>query len=373
MRNVLVTGAKGFIGSNLRASLEQRKDVKILSVDVGTGEDELKETLARADFVFHLAGVNRPKDPAEFKTGNQDFTDVVLRGLEGREEKVPLVLSSSIQAALDNPYGASKRGAEDAVRDYSARTGAKIFLFRLPNVFGKWCRPNYNSVIATWCHNTARGLPIQVNDTSTELYLAYVDDVVEAFLRALDGDAAPAEDGFCRVGVSYKRNLGAIAELLRNFVESRKTLVMPDLSDDFTRKLYGAWVSYLPEKDFSYPLEMRRDERGWLAEFIKSAGFGQIFISRTKPGITRGNHWHHTKVEKFLVVEGLAAVCFRKIDSDEILEYRVSGDELKVVDIPTGYTHSISNVGDKDMITIFWANEIFDQNRPDTYFSGVER
>ena len=371
MRTVLLTGADGFIGRNLRTRLERRDDVRLICVDVGNSKEELITAAIEADFVIHLAGVNRPKDVSEFESGNKGLTYELVELLTSRDKKVPILISSSIQAALDNPYGKSKLGAEEAIREYARATGAPVFIFRLPNVFGKWCRPNYNSVIATWCYNTTRGLPIQINDPSAGLHLVYIDDVAEAFIAALDGTFYPDEDGFCRVGRTYKKTLAQLARILESFAESRKTLVMPQLDDVFTRALYATWFSYLPVEGFSYPLEMKKDDRGWLAEFIKSPSFGQVFVSRTKPGITRGNHWHHTKVEKFLVIAGQAMICFRKIDDGKILEYPVSGEELRVVDIPVGYTHSIRNIGENELITIFWADEIFNPVDPDTYFLEV--
>ncbi|HWP68930.1 MAG TPA: NAD-dependent epimerase/dehydratase family protein [Rectinemataceae bacterium] len=371
MKTVLLTGAEGFIGRNMKARLGQRSDIRLLCIDVGNTKEELAKATMEADFVIHLAGVNRPKDLSEFEIGNKGLTEELVDLLLSRESKIPLLISSSIQAALDNPYGKSKLGAEEAIREYGRATGAAVYIFRLPNVFGKWCRPNYNSVIATWCHNTARGLPIQINNPETELHLVYVDDVAEGFIAALDGTVSPDTDGFCRVSRTYKKTLAQVAGALESFAASRKTLVMPSLEDSFTRALYATWLSYLPGEEFSYPLEMKRDDRGWLAEFIKSPSFGQVFVSKTKPGITRGNHWHHTKVEKFLVISGKALIRFRKIGDKNILEYPVSGDELRVVDIPVGYTHSITNIGETELITLFWADEIFNSAAPDTYFLGV--
>jgi len=371
MKTVLLTGAEGFIGRNMKARLGQRSDIHLLCIDVGNTKEELAKAAGEADFVIHLAGVNRPKDVAEFESGNRGLTEELVDLLSSRKTKVPILISSSIQAALDNPYGKSKLGAEEAIRDYAHVTGAPVFIFRLLNVFGKWCRPNYNSVIATWCYNTTHGLPIKINDPAAELHLVYVDDVVEAFIAALDGTFYPGEDGFCHVSRTYKKSLAQIAAIFQSFAESRKTLVMPPLDDVFTRALYATWLSYLPEEEFGYPLDMKKDDRGWLAEFIKSPSFGQVFVSRTKPGITRGNHWHHTKVEKFLVIAGEALIRFRKIGDEKILEYPVSGDELRVVDIPVGYTHSITNIGKTELITLFWADEIFNPAAPDTYFLGV--
>jgi UDP-2-acetamido-2,6-beta-L-arabino-hexul-4-ose reductase len=371
MKKVLLTGADGFIGRNVRARLGQRNDIELFCFDIENTKEQLAEMALAADFVIHLAGVNRPQHPSEFETGNRGLTEELVECLTAGTKKAPLLVSSSIQAELDNPYGKSKRGAEEAVRSYSAKTGAKTFLFRLPNVFGKWCRPNYNSVVATWCHNTANGLPIRIDEPEKTLRLVYIDDVAEAFISALDGGMEPEPDGFFRVRMVYERSLRQISDLLESFAASRASLVMPSLEDDFARRLYGTWLSYLPEDGFGYPLEMKRDNRGWLAEFIKSQTFGQIFISKTKPGITRGNHWHHTKVEKFLVISGSGLIKFRKIDGSDVIKYHVSGDELRVVDIPVGYTHSITNIGNEELVTLFWADELFDSAHPDTYFQEV--
>lgn len=371
MKTVAITGSDGFIGRNLYASLCSRTDLRILRYDVGQSREEMLQGLASADFVFHLAGVNRPKDQSEFGIGNQVLTEKIVETLLANGRKTGLLLSSSIQAELSNPYGQSKKAAETAVFSYSAKSGGETFVFRLPNVFGKWCRPNYNSVIATWCYNKARDLPIQINDPAVQLPLVYIDDVVASFISALDGKAVPDGDGFCRVPTTYRKSLSEIAAMLDSFSASRTTLVLPALDEEFARRLYATWLSYLPTDGFGYPLEMKKDDRGWLSEFIKSNSFGQIFVSRTKPGITRGNHWHHTKVEKFLVLEGSAMIRFRRIDTGKTLEYPVDGDKPQVVDIPAGYTHSITNIGSDDLLTLFWASEIFDPSRPDTYFLEV--
>ena len=276
MQTVLLTGAEGFIGKNLRSRLERREDIHLLCIDVGNTKEELFAAAWEADFVIHLAGVNRPKDVTEFEICNSGFTKELVDLLSSREENVPLLISSSTQAALDNPYGRSKLGAEETIREYAEAKGGSVFIFRLPNVFGKWCRPNYNSVVATWCYNTTHGFPMQINDPAVELHLVYVDDVVEAFLAALAGKVKPDDDGFCHVNPVYKKSLVQIAGLLDSFVASRKTLVMPSLEDSFTRSLYATWLSYLPAGDFGYLLEMKRDDRGWLSEFIKSPFFGQV-------------------------------------------------------------------------------------------------
>lgn len=371
MRTVLITGADGFLGKNLVASLEQSKDIKILTYTRNNTIEELEQFIKKSDFIFHLAGVNRPQDLSEYDSGNRGFTENLLSLMDKQNRKIPVLFSSSIQATMDNPYGVSKLAAEQALLNWSNKNGIAVYIYRLPNVFGKWCRPNYNSVVATFCYNIARGLPININDPSKELTLVYIDDVISEFINALNGNPHMDEDGYCTVPLTFKITLRELVDKLFEFAQSRKSLIMPDFEDDFTRFLYATYVSYLPEDDFGYELEMKTDNRGWLAEFIKSRHLGQIFISKTKPGITRGNHWHHTKVEKFLVIQGEALIKFRQVRGDKVIEYRVSGDNLKVLDIPAGYTHSITNIGDTDLITLFWADEIFKPERPDTYYMEV--
>lgn len=368
---VIVTGAVGFVGRNLAAELASRMQYEVLPFDIADTDEALEGALARADFVFHLAGVNRPEDEAEFDRGNRGFASRVLGLLEKHGRAVPFVLPSSIQAGLDNPYGRSKKAAEEAVFDWAARTGGRALVYRLPNLFGKWCRPGYNSVVATFCHSIARGLPIDIRDPAARLELVYIDDLLREFLRALEGGEHRGADGFCFVPEKHGILLGELADMLRAFRMSRETLLLPDFSSPFARALYATYVSYLPENGFSCKPEMKRDARGFLSELIKRPGFGQIFVSRTKPGITRGNHWHHTKAEKFVVVEGEAVVRFRKADANEVYEYPVSGAEISIVDIPPGYTHSIVNVGETDLVTLFWAGEVFDPERPDTYYLEV--
>lgn len=370
-KKVLVTGAEGFIGRNLCVTLARIPELLVLKYDVRNTTEDLADFANDADFVIHLAGVMRPANPEEHKIENADFTSHLLALLRTTGRRVPVLMTSSIQAALDNPYGASKRMAEDAVFAYGKETGSEVCVYRLTNAFGKWCRPNYNSAVATWCYNIARDLPIQVRDPEASLTLVYVDDVVTEFVSALNGQANHLDDGYCGVPVAHTRTLGQITESLYAFKASRQTLVMPELKEPFERDLYATFLTYMPEDSFRYDLPMKRDDRGWLAEFIKSEAFGQIFVSRTKPGITRGNHWHHTKVEKFLVVEGDAVIRFRHIERKEIFEFKVSGNLLKVVDIPAGYTHTITNAGETEMITLFWASEIFDSQRPDTFFEKV--
>jgi UDP-2-acetamido-2,6-beta-L-arabino-hexul-4-ose reductase len=384
--NILVTGSSGFIGRNLIVRLRRLPGLQVLEFDQEHTPPDLAERLAAADLVYHLAGVNRPQSVEQFRTGNVDLTAQMCDLLMRAGRATPIVLSSSIQAELDNPYGVSKRQAEEVLKDYSKCSGARVVIFRLTNVFGKWCRPNYNSVVATFCHNLTRDLPIMISDPAREMALVHVDDVVEAFLAEVGGQRAEDRDqrpgGVNReVRPIYTVTLGRLAELVRSFRESRQSLLVPDFSDPFVHKLYGTYLSYLEPGDFAYDLTQRTDDRGALAEFVKAPSFGQIFVSRTKPGITRGNHFHHTKTEKFLVVEGEAVIRFRHIRDQgagvsgqrpEIIEYRVSGRDFRVVDIPPGYTHSIENVGDNELVTLFWASEIFDPGRPDTVFKAVQ-
>lgn len=370
MRTVLITGSEGFVGKNLRVSLQRRNDIQLICFDVQNDPTELAGLLDRADFVFHLAGINRPKDPEEFRTGNASLTKEICDHLAASGRKIPVAITSSTQAALDNPYGISKRHAEDAVFAYGREAGATAYVFRMPNVFGKWCRPNYNSAVATFCHNIANGLSIQVNDPNVVMNLVYIDEVVHAFEALLDGAAQMAE-GFCVVQPVHTAKLGEIADIIRSFAESREKRSIPDMGDALVKKLYSTYLSYLPPDRFSYPLTMNCDQRGSFTEFIKTANRGQVSINISKPGITKGNHWHNTKNEKFLVVSGEGVIRFRKVGGDEVIEYLVSGAKLEVVDIPTGYTHNISNTGNVDMVTVMWCNEIFDPDKPDTIFEPV--
>lgn len=367
---ILVTGSKGFVGRNLVAELKNKGYTDIFEFDRDSDKSLLDKYAKECEFVFHLAGVNRPKNEEEFMEGNFGFTSELLELLKKHNNKAPILITSSIQAEKDNPYGRSKKAGEDLVFAYGKETGVKVLVYRLLNLFGKWCRPNYNSVVATFCHNIARNLEIQINDPNTELTLCYIDDVVNEFISALNGKETRDGD-FCKVSKTYKIKLRELAEKIYSFKNNRETLVMPSLENEFDRALYGTYLSYLPKDEFSYKLKKNEDNRGWLAEFIKSESFGQIFISKTKPGITRGNHWHHTKAEKFLVIQGEAIIRFRNIDSDEVIEYKVSGEKPEVVDIPTGYTHSIENIGKEDIITLFWASEIFNPEKPDTYYLEV--
>lgn len=368
--NILVTGANGFVGKNLVATLEQTEEHKVFMVTRQTTKEELNNYAQQADFVFHLAGVNRPKKEEEFVEGNVDFTQKLLNVLIKAKNKAPILITSSTQAAKDSAYGQSKKAGEDLVFQYGKDYNVKTYVYRLPNLFGKWSRPNYNTVIATFSHNIARGEEITINDPNVELTLVYIDDLVEEFLRALN-DIATKDGEYCVVPVSYQEKLGHIAELLQEFKESRTNRKISNLDDDFTRKLYSTYLNFLPVDDFSYPLVMHEDLRGSFTEFVKSPYAGQVSVNVSKPGITKGEHWHHTKNEKFLVVFGQGVIRFRDYFSDDVIEYEVSADKLEVVDIPTGYTHSIVNTGDTDMVTVMWVNEMFDPNNPDTFFLEV--
>ena len=303
--------------------------------------------------------------------GNFDLTLKLLELLKKHNNKAPVLLTSSIQAEKDNPYGRSKKAGEDLLLNYYYETDAKVYVYRLPNLFGKWSKPNYNTVVATFCHNIARGLEIQINNPDTELNLCYIDDILEEFMRALEGNPTIQDDNFCVVPVTHNIKLGELADLIKSFKESRSNLGIPDMEDELTKKLYSTYLSFLPEDQFSYDLKMNCDHRGSFTEFMRTPERGQVSVNISKPGITKGNHWHHTKNEKFLVVSGEGLIRFRKIGSDEIIEYKVSGEKLQVVDIPTGYTHSIVNVGDSDLVTVMWANECFDPGKPDTHFVEV--
>ncbi|PYZ96295.1 capsular biosynthesis protein [Alteribacter lacisalsi] len=368
--NILITGAKGFIAKNLIAELKNREYTSILEYSRETDAELLDEYCKKADFVFHLAGVNRPQNESDFMEGNYGFTSKLLHGLKKHNNTCPVMISSSIQAERDNPYGKSKKAGEELLFDYSKDTGAEVLIYRLQNVFGKWCRPNYNSAVATFCHNVARDLPITVNDPDVTMQLVYIDDVINELIEALQGNAN-------KIGVHYEIPtvhtvyLGKIVKLIESFKKSREERSIPHMADAFTKKLYSTYLSYLPEDQFSYDLKMNVDHRGSFTEFIKTPDRGQVSVNVSKPGITKGNHWHHTKNEKFLVVSGSGVIRFRKIDSDEVIEYFVSGEKLEVVDIPTGYTHNIENLGDDDMVTVMWANEYFDPETPDTYYLEV--
>lgn len=371
-KTVLVTGASGFIGKNLHVALRRRQDIEILTFDLENPAGDLDAMAARTDLVFHLAGVNRPHDPKEFTVGNAVLTRKLCGLLAKAGRKATLVLSSSIQASMDNPYGKSKRAAEREALAYAKETGALVHVFRLPNVFGKWCRPNYNSAVATFCHNIAHSLPITVDDPAKKLRLVYVDDVIKAFLAVLE-DKSQHEGNFAVVPVEYEVSLGEIVDSIRFFKTGRITQQLPNIADAFQRVLFATYLSYLPKDDMAYTLEKKEDQRGMLAEVLKSSGAGQLFFSTTRSGFVRGNHYHDNKVEKFVVVHGQAVIRLQHLITRELVEISVDGKDLKVVDIPPGYTHNIENVGHDDVVTLFWASEMFAPLSPDTYYMEVRR
>ena len=367
---ILVTGALGFIGKNLISELKNRGYEDIYEVDLCTTDDELKSYCKDCEFVFHLAGVNRPQNEEEFMEGNFGFTSTLLNCLKESGNKAPVLITSSTQAMLDNAYGKSKKAGENLMFSYGEEVGTKVYVYRLTNVFGKWSRPNYNSAVATFCNNIAAGLPIKVNDPSVVMKLIYIDDVVDEFIAAMLGKANIV-NGFGSVPVEHTIELGRIAELIFSFKESRDNYSVPNFSNEFEKKLYSTYLSFLPKDDFAYSLNIKADDRGSFTEFLRTEERGQVSVNVAKPGITKGNHWHHTKNEKFLVVSGEAVIAFRKYGEEEVIEYRVNGSEMKVVDIPCGYVHNIQNVGNTDLVTVMWANEAFNPEKPDTYFEKV--
>ncbi|GAA0319269.1 capsular polysaccharide biosynthesis protein CapF [Bacillus carboniphilus] len=367
---ILVTGANGFVGKNLIAELKNKGYNDILEFTKETDHSLLEKYTKECDFVFHLAGVNRPKEEKEFMDGNFGLTSQLLELLNKHNNTAPVLLASTIQAENDNPYGRSKKAGEDLLFKYYKENDVKVYVYRLPNLFGKWSKPNYNTVVATFCYNIARGLDIRINNPDVELNLCYINDVLDEFLRALEGNPT-MENEFCIVPKTHTIKLGDLADLIKRFKESRTNLYIPNMEDALTKKLYSTYLSFLPEDQFSYDLKMNCDHRGSFTEFMRTPDRGQVSVNVSKPGVTKGNHWHHTKNEKFLVVSGEGLIRFRKVDSDEVIEYRVSGEKAQVVDIPTGYIHSIVNVGESDLVTVMWANECFDPENPDTYFMEV--
>jgi len=368
---VAITGARGFIGRNLAVAL-QRDAVEVALLDVDDPPAAWAAAVRDAQVVFHLAGINRPEHEREFVEGNVGSLETLFQALDASQAPPVVVLTSSTQAAEENPYGRSKAAAERALESWAARSGGRAVIYRLPGVFGKWCRPNYNSVVATFCHNIARDLPIQISDPSKSLEVVYVDDVVDR-IRTHLGDAPGSGVTRGQVAPVFRTTLGELANRLHAFRNSRETLLVPDTADAFTRRLLGTYTSYIPPDKLSYGLQVRTDARGSLAELLKAPSFGQIFVSRTLPGVTRGNHYHDLKIEKFCVLEGDAIIRFRSVLGGEVTEHRVSGTEFRVVDIPPGMAHHIENVGQGEMIVLFWACEIFDPKRPDTYAAEVPR
>lgn len=366
---ILVTGAKGFIGRNLVAELKNRKDNDIFEYDADTDPALLNEYCKQAEFVYHLAGVNRPVDQSEYMVGNYGFTKALLDTLK-QNDPCPVMFSSSIQAEISNDYGNSKKAGEDLVFQYAAETSTRAYIYRLPNIFGKWCRPNYNSVVATFCHNIAHGLPVTVHDPKVRMKLAYIDDVIQELINASIGKEQHNGE-FCEIPVTYTISLGEMVDIIYSFQKSRTDLSVPDMSDPFVKKLYSTYTSYLPEESFCYELQAKSDQRGSFTEVFRTSDRGQISVNITKPGFTKGNHWHHTKTEKFLVLGGEGVIRLRKINTNKVIEFYVSSKKLEVVDIPVGYTHSIENIGREDLITLMWVNESFNSDYPDTYYLEV--
>jgi UDP-2-acetamido-2,6-beta-L-arabino-hexul-4-ose reductase len=370
LKKVLITGGRGFLGRNLAAHLLERKDCETTIFAREDSIGDLRNRLLESDVVFHLAGINRPQNPIDFEIGNTKLTHQLCQILREGGCAPKIIFSSSIQAVMDNPYGTSKAKAEKTLRQFAGETGACVRIYRLKNLFGKWCRPDYNSVVATFCGNIANDLPITMSDPVREVELSYVDDVVAAFLMEIDERDITGEAG--EEIPSYCIQLGDLAGRIQAFHEMRATLTAPNFADWFNRALYATYLSYVPPAARPYNLDIKSDARGSLAEFIKEKHFGQIFVSRTKPGVTRGNHYHHTKTEKFFVVEGEGVVRMRAVEGGPVEEYSVSGRAYQVIDIPPGFTHSITNVGTGEMVTLFWASEMFDPNRPDTYYLRVD-
>lgn len=368
--NILITGAKGFLGKNLTVELKNRGFENLFLYDVDTESSLLDDYCSKADFVFHLAGVNRPENEEDFMAGNFGFTTELLNKLKQHNNQCPIMLSSSIQAELDNPYGESKRAGEEALRSYAAEVGTSAYIYRFPNLYGKWSKPNYNTVVATFCYNISRDMEVQVNNREAILRLAYIDDVVNELIRCLEGNGTKSGN-FYQVPEEDTITLGEVYDLIVSFKNSRQSLAVPNMSKRIEKNLYSTYLSFLPEDSFSYDLKMNVDNRGSFTEVLRTLDRGQVSINISKPGITKGNHWHHTKNEKFLVVSGKGVIRFRDIFNEEIIEYFVNGDKLEVVDIPVGYTHNIENLGDSDMVTLMWVNEPFNPEQPDTFFLEV--
>ena len=372
MKKVLITGANGFVGKNLQLHLAERKDVQVLCFTRDSDVSQLPALLQEVDFVFHLAGVNRPQDPQEFTVGNAELTQALCLAVgavaANTGRKVPVVYTSSTQAARDNPYGQSKRSAEDALFALQHTRSVPVHVFRLPNVFDKWCRPNYNSAVATFCHNIAHDLPIQVNDPAAPLTLVYVDDVVERFIQLMDGaDAMVDGDGFATVAPQYATTVGELAAQIQAFKDSRDTLMTERVGTGWIRALYATYVSYLPVESFTYTVPQHGDPRGVFVEMLKTPDCGQFSFFTAHPGITRGGHYHHTKTEKFLVIKGQARFKFRHMQTGQAHELVTSGDKAEIVETVPGWTHDITNIGSDEMVVMLWANEVFDRARPDTF------
>jgi len=372
-KTVLVTGSEGFIGKNLIVRLQELENVAIKSFDKEDDIDTLKKYLKESNIIFHLAGVNRPKNVEEFERVNAGLTITLIELLEEMDNKIPIVMTSSIQAELDNPYGKSKKMAEDELIKYDKKNSVPVYIYRLPNVFGKWSRPNYNSVVSTFCYDISHNLDIIISDPEKELELVYIDDVIDEFVKLLFKEDRNLDKYFYNIKRVFKVSLGELAEKIYQIRDMRKTLIVPDLSDDFTKFFHATYLSYLDKNDFSYEMDSKEDNRGSFIELTKSNSFGQVSVSRSRKGIIRGNHYHNTKNEKFCVIKGKAVIKLRNILDDKIIPYHVSDKKIEIVDIPPGYTHSIENLteGDGEMVLLIWANEIFDPENPDTYYCEV--
>jgi UDP-2-acetamido-2,6-beta-L-arabino-hexul-4-ose reductase len=371
MKTVLITGSRGFIGKNLLVALGRKNEVNIKTYDSDDESALLDSHLKEADFIFHLAGVNRPKNQMDFEIVNSHLTRHIIETLGRLGRTVPILFTSSVQAKFDSPYGKSKKAAEDILHEYNKRTKAQVYIYRLPGVFGKWSRPNYNTVVATFCHNIARDLPVAISDPQKEIELVYIDDVVNHFLQHISNDSHLG-NLYYEVDRTFKVRLGQLFDKIHELRDITKTQKVPDLADPFMKCLHATYLSFLDAHYLSYPLDLKTDNRGSLFELIKSDHFGQVFISKTRKGIMRGNHYHDSKVEKFCVIQGRAAIRFRHVLNQEVIDYHVSGEKIEIVDIPPGYTHHIENLGDGEMIVLFWANQIFNPDNTDTYFLPVD-
>jgi len=365
---ILITGSDGFIAQNLISYLKRENGIKLYFYNKEDSLDILEVYIKESNFIFHLAGVNRPKNTNEFYTGNRDLTQFITQTLKKLNKNIPILFTSSIQVKENNDYGKSKLEAEEILIDYSKKMNANIFIYRLPNVFGKWSKPNYNSVISTWCYNIANNIDIKINNRESELSLVYIDDVIKAFLNRLANN-----DGnrYYEIDIIYSKTLGEIEKLLYSFKKNRETLIMPNVANGFNRALYATYLSFLPTDNFSYPLKGYKDERGTFYEILKTSDSGQCSISTTAPNIKRGGHFHHTKNEKFLVVKGEALIQLRDIRTDEVIEYKINDKNMKIVEMIPGYTHNIQNIGNQELILFLWANENYDKNNPDTYYLEV--
>lgn len=365
---VLVTGANGFLGKNLRLHLAERKDVEVIYFTRENKASQLPDLLEDVNFVFHLAGINRPQDPGEFFAGNKDLTQSLCGAISDTGRRIPVIYTSSTQAVRDNPYGLSKRAAEGALFDLQRNSDVPVYVFRLPNVFGKWCKPNYNSAVATFCHNIARDLPIQINDSTVSLTLVYVDDVIERFIQLMDGaNRCVDNEGFETVTPQYSTTVGKLADQIKVFKESRTTFVTERVGTGLVRALYSTYISYLPTEEFSYQVPQHIDPRGVFVEMLKTPDCGQFSYFTAHPGITRGSHYHHSKTEKFLVIKGQALFKFRHMHTSETYELITNGDRAEIVETVPGWAHDITNIGGDEMVVMLWANEIFDRSKPDTY------